>query len=42
MTMHTIASALLALCVLAGIASQLNAADLSGSKSYEQPVREIH
>jgi hypothetical protein len=39
--LKTIASALLALSVLAGIAGQVNAADLSGSKSYEQPEREI-
>jgi hypothetical protein len=42
MTMKTIASALLALSILAGIAGQVNAADLSGGKSYEQPEREIH
>jgi hypothetical protein len=42
MTMKTIASALLALSILAGIAGQVNAADVSGSKSYEQPEREIH
>jgi hypothetical protein len=42
MTMKTIASVFLALSILAGIAGQVNAADLSGSKSYEQPEREIH
>ena len=39
--MKTIASTLIALSILAGIAGQANAADLSGSKSYEQPEREI-
>ena len=41
-TMKTIGPALIALCILAGIASQVNAADMSDSKSWEQPVREIH
>ena len=41
MAMKTIASALLALSILAGIARQANAADASGSTFYEQPVREI-
>ena len=40
--MKTIGPALIALCILAGIASQVNAADMSDSKSWEQPVREIH
>jgi len=40
--MKTIASALLALSILAGVADQVNAADLSSSRSYEQPEREIH
>jgi hypothetical protein len=41
MTMKTTA-ALLALCILASISGQVNAADLSGSTFYEQPVWEIH
>jgi hypothetical protein len=40
--MKTIVSALLALSILASIAGQANAADLSGSKSYEQQERQIH
>jgi hypothetical protein len=40
--MKTIVSTLLALSILAGIAGQLNAADMSGSRSYEQQEREIH
>jgi hypothetical protein len=40
--MNAIVSTLFALSILAGIAGQLNAADMSGSRSYEQQEREIH
>jgi hypothetical protein len=41
MTMKKIASILLSLSILTGIVGQANAADVSGSKEYEQPRREI-
>jgi len=41
MTMKKIASILLSLSILTGIVVQANAADVSGSKEYEQPRREI-
>jgi hypothetical protein len=41
MTMKKIASILLSLSILAGIVGQATAADVSGSKEYEQPRREI-
>jgi hypothetical protein len=39
--MNRIAAALLALSILAGVAAQASAADMSNSKSYEQPQRAI-
>jgi len=41
MTMKKIASILLSLSILAGIVGQATATDVSGSKEYEQPRREI-
>jgi hypothetical protein len=39
--MSRIAAALLVLSILTGVAGQASAADMSNSKSYEQPQRAI-
>jgi hypothetical protein len=41
MTMKKIASFLVALSILTGSVGHTNAADMSGSKAYEQPERKI-